>query len=259
MKSQASLNRFVILGKHAKNVRVVKKQFTSAGFTHTKTKPDFVVSLGGDGSYLYAERKYPSTPKILLRDSYTGNQCTHNTVTEVIAALLKGSYTIKKHIKLEAHIHYKGKKKKVICTNDFILRNKDPTQALRFTVTAKKKTSDEYIGDGVVISTPFGSTAYFYSITQKKFTSGIGIAYNNLTHPVTPTLLADKGTIKIKLNRSTAEFAADNNPLIHTVQPGSTIFIKKHHLNANIIQIKVGLKALWQNLLKNRRTSFKKS
>lgn len=43
---------------------------------------------------------------------------------------------------------------------------------------------DRLIGDGVLVATPFGSTGYYRSITGGTFSSGLGVAFNNVHTPM---------------------------------------------------------------------------
>ena len=132
-----------------------------------------------------------------------------------------------------------------------------PTQALRYTVAINGKQIDgTLIGDGIVAATPFGSTAYFYSVTRKKFVRGIGLAFNNTTIHLPPQVLPETARITITIIRNDAEFAADNNPAVLIVHPGDTITITKAHHPAKIIKLKIGWKGLIDKLFNNRRRSL---
>lgn len=256
------MKTFAIVGRNTSNVRQLTHELRCAGF-RPSSWPAVVFSLGGDGTYLFAERKFPGIPKILIRDNSICNQCNENTLHDIIEALRAHQYAVKSNMMLAAAIHLrKGKKGKVgkkelACTNDFILRNKDPTQALRFTVSVNGKHLDgTFVGDGIIIATPFGSTGYFYSAARKKFTSGIGVAFNNTHLPQHPLILPEHSRIAITIVRADAQFAADNNPSIITLHPGDSVTITKSPQAAKIVALKVGWKGVFDKLFNNRRRSL---
>ena len=56
-----------IVVRHDSKTARVKRHLKKHGFSYTRLKPDFVVSLGGDGTFLVAERLYPGVPKLIAR------------------------------------------------------------------------------------------------------------------------------------------------------------------------------------------------
>lgn len=64
---------------------------------------------------------------------------------------------------------------------------------------------DRIVGDGVLVATPFGSTAYYRSITSGHFSDGLGVAFNNVHTPVdTPDylLLSRDAVVEVEMLES---------------------------------------------------------
>ncbi|MBI4148344.1 NAD(+)/NADH kinase [Candidatus Woesearchaeota archaeon] len=232
------MNKVAIFGKTEQKILQIRREIKRHGFVFSTTNPDLVISYGGDGTFLVAERAYPGVPKILVRDSTICKKCHDLPLSHILQRIKMGKYFLNEHPKLAARIP--GKEDEILSTNDFVLRNIAPTHAIRFTLEIngkKQNKGNEYIGDGVVIATPFGSTAYYNSITRKTFTKGIGIAFNNLTTPTKHLVLSEQALLRIKLTRGDALFVADNDPTTYTLHEGDVINIKKSTHVARIIQV----------------------
>jgi len=225
------MQKFAIIGRNKKNISKLKKTLLKLGFAYS-AKPEFIISLGGDGTFLYSERIYPGVPKILIRDSNICNKCSNNEFDELFMKIMLGNITIIEYYKLEATLN----RKKYFAINDFIIRNKTPIHAIRFEVSYDDKTM-QLIGDGVVVASPFGSTGYYYSITKKKFDNGIGLAFNNVTTDIKHKILHENTIVKIKLIRHDAHFTVDNDKKIMTIKKGEIVSIKKSQKNAKIIRV----------------------
>ncbi len=215
--------KIAVYGKTPESKAQLLKAIKKAGFTYDEKKPELVISYGGDGTFLWAERTYPGIPKALFRHSTICKKCHNLPIDHALALLNKRKYRIISHHKLQARIGTTA----LLATNDIVIRNALPTHALRFTVTVNgKRINREFIGDGIVVATTFGSTAYFHSITRKTFTKGIGIAFNNTTVEQKPLFLPEKAVIKLTVTRGEGLLAADNEQRMVVITPGKSVTIQ---------------------------------
>ena len=195
-----------------------------AGFEVVESNPDFVISYGGDGTFMKSEFAYPNVPKIVLKDSLICKVCSIFPNDQVLAKVREGSYEIKPLIKLSATANGKT----ITAMNDIIVHNSDPRHGIRYQIWSDdKQFGDTVIGDGVVVATPFGSTAYYRSITDSFFETGIGLAFNNSTEQMDHVVLDDQKTIRIKITRGIVGVYADNQEENLQLKEGDEVIIKK--------------------------------
>lgn len=219
--------KVLLYGRTAKNVEGLVK---SLGFQLVASNPEVVISYGGDGSLLSTERRFPHISKFPIRSSQLYTKCPKHTDEVMLKKLLEGKLQLKEYKKLVTTILYKN----FYALNDFVIRNSDPTHSIRFrTSVAEDKL---LIGDGVVISTLFGSTGYFKSITNKSFKEGFGLAFNNTTEQIPPIIFKDDSQISINLVRGKATLSFDNNPDIFVIDEGSEIIFKLSDQTAQIYE-----------------------
>lgn len=229
------MKKTAIVAKKGISVEDIKPLLKKEGFVISKN-PEFVICVGGDGTFLIAERKFPGMPKAIVRESKICKK-SHNLPLETILSLIKsGNYSVENNIKLEVEVNGN----KLVGTNEIILRNKSQITALRFSVLINDKIIvSEIIGDGIVVATPFGSTGYFSSITRKSFEKGIGLCFNNSTAHLEPIILDDNSVVQIKIMRMDGLVSADNNPNMIKVKEGDLITIKKSKDVARLFDFKV--------------------
>lgn len=216
--------KILLFGKAAKNIEDHVKNLGSEIVT---ANPEVIISYGGDGTLLSAEREYPGIPKLPLRNSQICNKCANHGDETILKKLLSGHLELKEYHKLETTLLYKT----FYSLNDFVVRNSDPTHTIRFTANNKY-----FIGDGIVVATPFGATGYFESITGQTFTEGFGLAFNNTTEKVPPVFLDDKDTVIFKLERGKATLSFDNSPDIFNIDEGSELVFKLSDKMAKIYE-----------------------
>lgn len=217
--------KVLIFGKNTDSLESLVK---SLRLEVVNSNPDLIISFGGDGTLLSCERQYPGIPKLPVRNSQICKKCTKHEDTIVLKKLLENKSKFKEYKKLETEILYK----KIYALNDFVVRNSDPTHTIRFRVNNSKLL----IGDGIVVSTTFGSTGYFKSITDKTFTKGFGVAFNNTTEKVDPLFLKDGDNITFRLIRGKATLSFDNSPDIFTIDEGSELIFKLSNQVAKIYE-----------------------
>ena len=239
--SAASPLRIAVVRKNNLPIAPIHKAIRTAGFAADQKKPDFVLAIGGDGTLLKAERAYSGVPKVMVRESLVCHNCEDTLLAGALDRLKNKRFRIMKLTKLTLSCRVRGKTVTKHCINEFSLRNKLMTRALRFTVKVNGKRvkdhdSEVIIGDGAVIATPFGSTGYFFSIAQKGFTKGIGICFNNTRSKIMPIFCKENSTIEITLVRHDAQVCADNDPAVLTIKEGETIRIKKSNEPSRIVR-----------------------
>lgn len=211
----------------------LKEEIEKCGFQYSEKKPNIIISIGGDGTYLRSERKWPGIPKLIVKDSSVCVKCETDDLEKALKKIQKKDYKIKETIKLETNI----KRKKLKCVNEFSFRNRYATTALRFYLWVNGDRTDEIIGDGLIFATPFGSTAYYKSVGGDEFKKGIGIGFNNPTVRMKDLVVKEDSKIEFKINRGDAVFNADNNPRIISLENGEVIRVKKSKEVAKIVDI----------------------
>lgn len=186
--------------------------------------PELIVTYGGDGALLGAERDFPDIPKLPLRDAATAPTCGEHQAEKIIRAFMDNQLTMTRLPRLQAvtpHGTLTG-------INDLVIHSFEPTSALRYRVLIDGKLyANEVVGDGVCFSSVHGSTAYYRSITRGVFQLGVGLAFSNSTESVDHLVLSEKSIVTVEILRGPGLVMADNDPHKITVEVGESITLKQ--------------------------------
>ena len=192
--------------------------------TDKAEKPDLIITHGGDGALLGAERDYPGIPKLPIRDKRTSSLCTKHSHEEIIKNLASDKLTKTELIKLVGRTD----KHEIIGMNDIFVHNVNRVNAIRYKVLIDGELYlNEVASDCVGVATPHGSTAYYRSITRCIFKSGIGIAFSNSREHVDHIVLSEGTVIKLQLLRGPAFIVSDNDQKAFTFNTGETLTVTK--------------------------------
>jgi NAD+ kinase len=218
--------------------KIIEDKLPEFGLELNSKNPDVVISFGGDGTALYGERVYPGIPRVMIRHSKTCVKCKEHDFSKVLNTLREKRYSIKDEIKVEVIVN-DDPNKRLVGLNEVGIHHKIPTKALRLRIKVNGKIiEDEQISDGLIVASPYGSTAYFYSICGEKFSKGLGIAFKNPKSRRMYTIVDDKSIIEVEVLRGIGLVAADNDEKMFEVISGDKILIKKAKEKARIIEIK---------------------
>jgi len=221
------MKRIHIVGRDLEKVKGMKEDLEVLGFNYVEENPDLVITYGGDGMFLIAERMFPHVPKISIKDSEVGNKCCDLDLKEVLKKYSSGDFEVEEIHKLKAVHRGRFETRELIGVNDIVVRNSLPTEAIRFNISIGGNILREFVGDGVVISTPYGSRGYFSSITKRNFDEGIGVAFNNVTKLHEPLVLSKDEKIEIEIVRGPAVLVADNNRDFISLENGDKIVVEQ--------------------------------
>ncbi len=131
-------------------------------------KADFLVSLGGDGTLLSLVRRSYEFHKPVVGIN-AGNlgflaDITIDQVDNFLEQLLKGVYRIDDRMMIEGCLKTKeGTKKTFFALNDVVITRPVVSKMAKIYASIDGEWFNTYKGDGLIISTPTGSTAYSLS------------------------------------------------------------------------------------------------
>ncbi|MBI2415160.1 MAG: NAD(+)/NADH kinase [Candidatus Kerfeldbacteria bacterium] len=200
-----------------------------------RSKPDFVLCYGGDGTLLYAERLYPGIPKVMIRNSRVCTNCARLSKEVILELLSKGQYALSEQPLLEAKI----KNHVVYGLNDVIVAHAAVNTSLRYNVLLDQQHyGGEYLGDGVIVATALGSTGYYQSVTHSTFQDGLGVAFNNTINNIGHLVVTRDTTITVKVNRGPGVVVADNAKKFIPIDHGETVQIKRSYRTTYIAYFK---------------------
>jgi NAD+ kinase len=212
----------------------IRKALTAQGFELVDVDPDFVVCYGGDGTVLFAERKYPEVPKLIIKTSRACRKYDYKLkdLTALLSKIKKSNYSLHSEMKLEAV----AKGERLVGLNEIQVHLKLPIYAVRFSLSVDGKEFNDLIGDGVIVASPFGSTAYYRATGGEAFEKGIGISFNNLHHKKVDSLaVSEDSAVNLTVTRGPAWLLADNDKNFIELTAGDSVTIKKSTSVANFI------------------------
>ena len=130
---------------------------------------DCLLALGGDGTLLRGARWLDGAPVPILgvnlgRHGFL-TSCSTNELEDALRKFAAGTYTAEKRMAIEAvGLDRDGSERgRLRALNDVVLHKGGFARVLRLTVSIDGESIGTYSADGVVISTPTGSTAYSLS------------------------------------------------------------------------------------------------
>ena len=128
------------------------------------SKVDFLISVGGDGTLLSVVRKsYKYDKPVLGINLGTLGFLTDISMEQLpsfIKDLKKDIYKIDNRMMVEGSINLN----KFVAFNDIVISRKSISSMIKISAKIDGKHFNSYDGDGVIVSTPTGSTAYNLSV-----------------------------------------------------------------------------------------------
>jgi len=130
---------------------------------------DCLVTLGGDGTLLRGARTLNggNTPILGVNLGRVGflTTATSQTLDWALDALVRGAFATENRLALEPTIVARGGKSRTepVVLNDVVVHKGGVARVIRLRVLVDGEEVGQYSADGIVVSTPTGSTAYSLS------------------------------------------------------------------------------------------------
>ena len=146
-----------------------------------ETKADLAIVVGGDGTMLAAARELVRhrVPLVGINQGRLGfmTDIGHDHMQAGVGAILDGKYAIEERSLLEAEIMRAGKSAlRTIALNEAVIGKGSQGRLIEFELSVDGEFVYRLRADGIIVSTPTGSTAYALS------------AQGPILHPAVPAL-----------------------------------------------------------------------
>ena len=132
------------------------------------TKPDLLISIGGDGTILRCAKVLNGTncPILGVNMGNVGFLCEMDSsdISSKLPNYLNGQAVIEKRSKLKVNLVSLNSKKEYSALNDLVLSRGSKIRVVNVEAFINGNHFATYKGDGIVISTATGSTAYSLSL-----------------------------------------------------------------------------------------------
>lgn len=152
-----------ILSKQAN----AKVEIAGVDFDATKVpkETELIIVIGGDGSVLSVAKKIidKKIPVIGVNLGTVGylTEIEQNGIAEAIDSILLNSYKIEERMMLEGTVYIHGEEDKANCAlNDIVITRRGDLQVIGYRITVNGSYLNDFYADGIILSTPTGSTGY---------------------------------------------------------------------------------------------------
>ena len=189
------------------NIRFNKSISTFNSYETLKNKADFLLSIGGDGTLLKAVT-YVRESEIPIMGINTGrlgfiSSVSADQIDDAITDILKGNYKINERTLLQLSSEKRLFKDKNFALNEVAVSKKDTSSMIRIDAYVDDEFLNTYWADGLVVSTPTGSTGYSLSCGGPIIMPGTNniIITPNAPHNlnVRPIVIDDNSVVKLKV------------------------------------------------------------
>lgn len=206
-------------------------------------KLDFFLSFGGDGTLLDSVT-YVGPAEIPILGINIGRLGFLATISqeeaeESIEKVLKGEYTLDKRAVLRLESNKKLFGKLNFALNDFTLVKKDSSSMITVHTYIDGEFLNSYWADGIIVSTPTGSTGYALSCGGPLVFPRSGnfvitpVSPHNLT--VRPIVVSDNSEISFKVEGRNKKFLISLDSRIAIVDPTVKLRVVKESFKVNLI------------------------
>jgi NAD+ kinase len=211
-----------------------------------KVNFDYLISIGGDGTILRAAtfvRNY-NLPIIGINAGRLGFLATiqEENIEKLLTRVVANDFSISKRTLVSLHAHPENIDLEDInfALNEITVSRKDTTSMITIETYINNEYLNSYWADGLIISTPTGSTGYSLSCggpvimpTSNCFVI-TPIAPHNLT--ARPLIIPDDSELTLKIKGREEQYLVSLDSRITSVSNETTLTIKKSDFHISIIE-----------------------
>lgn len=210
-------------------------------------KSDFILVLGGDGTLIGIAREisWLKTPIVGINLGHLGfiTEAEQDGIYYVLEKVLAGEYTIQERMMLEARVVQDGMQTDIFyALNDIGITRGTLSRIISLDTYIDDRYMDTYRADGLLLSTPTGSTAYSLSAGGPIINPEVSVI---LITPICPhslnsrsIVISDREIIRVDILKNNQEvyLTADGQQGFKLLG-GDSVIIKKAPFTARLIKV----------------------
>ncbi|HEX6279657.1 MAG TPA: NAD(+)/NADH kinase [Pyrinomonadaceae bacterium] len=207
---------------------------------------DLIVVLGGDGTMISTARMVGDHEVLVLGINYGSlgylTDFRIEEMTPALEAILRGEYDIDSRVMLHAE-HWRGDEMlangRVL--NDVVINKAALARIIEIEVSLNDQFVNSFRADGLIVSTPTGSTAYNLSAGGPIIYPSMNAVVLTPICPFTltnrPIVMPDDSVIELKLlNENEGVVLTLDGQIGHTLHSGDCVRIRKSRTAFNLVQ-----------------------
>lgn len=227
---------------------IVKKEYkTFSSHTDLDSSFDILISIGGDGTILRAATfvRNSGIPILGVNAGRLGflAKVQKENIATFLQIVLEKKYTISERTLLSLDCSPKNPEIKDLnfAMNEITVSRKDTTSMITIETYLNDEYLNSYWADGLIISTPTGSTGYSLSCGGPVLTPDVKslvitpIAPHNLN--ARPLVIPDETTLKLQVSGREENYLVSLDSRITSVSNNSVLTIKKTPFTINMVEI----------------------
>lgn len=204
---------------------------------------DFVISLGGDGTFLKAASKVgcKGTPIVGINMGRLGflANILPSEIETAIDDIYSGSYTIEEHTAIQIEADGEPIEGNPFALNDIAVLKRDNASMISIRTSIDGEYLVTYQADGLIVSTPTGSTAYSLSNGGPIMVPQAGILCLTPVAPhslnIRPIAIKDDSVITLEVGSRSHNFLIAIDGRSEKLKESTIITIKKAPFNIKVI------------------------
>lgn len=206
----------------------------------------YMFSIGGDGTFLksFLVAKNGSIPIVGINTGRLGflSEISRNEIETALDDIFEGDFLIEERTVLELEIISENLGTKHYALNEIAITKLDSSSMINIHAFVNDEFLNTYWADGLIISTPTGSTAYSLSVggpilspDSENFVIS-PIAPHNLT--VRPIVVPDRHSITLKVEGRGQHFLVSVDTKSESVLMAQSLKIQKASFKVKTIRLK---------------------
>lgn len=205
---------------------------------------DYVISMGGDGTFLKAAVRVgiKSIPLIGINMGRLGflADVLPGEVETALQAVLEGNYNIEEHTAIQISTNGGDFDGCHYALNDIAVLKRDIASMIGIHTSIDGSFLVNYQADGLIVSTPTGSTAYSLSnggpiiVPQTRTLCLTPVAPHSLN--IRPIVISDSSTVTLEVESRSHNYLVAVDGRSYTMHEGSTVTISKAPFVTRIVK-----------------------